>query len=144
MSPVWVFIFARSMYLLRFGWGIIKNIQNLIEIASNLILEVMFCILHSLKCRCKIHYNTVCSYTMKHYGFWTLESQNFLLVPLDVALLLIITRHSYRDVGDGWAGRAIAHPSFGRSFTGKYFSEALILASTNPQYDKILFIKISS
>ena len=57
----------------------------------------------------------MCSYTMKHYGFWTLESQNFLLVPLDVALLLIITRHSYRDVGNGWAGWAIAHPSFGRS-----------------------------
>ena len=26
--------------------------------------------------------------------------------------------------------------------TGKYFSEALILASTNPQYDKRLFIEL--
>ena len=28
------------------------------------------------------------------------------------------------------------------AFTGKSFSEALILASTNPQYDKILFIDL--
>jgi hypothetical protein len=27
-------------------------------------------------------------------------------------------------------------------YTGKSFTEALILASTNPQYDKILFIEI--
>ena len=28
------------------------------------------------------------------------------------------------------------------NFTGKSFSEALIFASTNPQYDKILFIEL--
>ena len=27
-------------------------------------------------------------------------------------------------------------------FTGKYFSEALILSSTNPQYDDRLFIEL--
>ena len=35
--------------------------------------------------------------------------------------------------------------SFSESFaksTGKYFSEAPILASTNPQYDKRLFIEL--
>ena len=32
-------------------------------------------------------------------------------------------------------------PKNGR-FTGKSFSEALILATTNPQYDKLLFIDL--
>ena len=31
---------------------------------------------------------------------------------------------------------------YGYRHTGKYFSEALILASTNPKYDKRLFIKL--
>ena len=31
-----------------------------------------------------------------------------------------------------------------RTFTGKSFSEALILASTNPQYDKRLFIELQA
>ena len=33
-------------------------------------------------------------------------------------------------------------PKNGR-FTGKFFSEALILATTNPQYDKRLFIYLT-
>ena len=32
--------------------------------------------------------------------------------------------------------------SFHCHFTGKYLSEALILASTNPQYDNRLFIEL--
>ena len=31
-----------------------------------------------------------------------------------------------------------------RTFTGKSFPEALILASTNPQYDKRLFIELQA
>ena len=42
-----------------------------------------------------------------------------------------------------WKAReAFAPPYFGRSVTGKSFSEALILVSTNPQYDKRLFIEL--
>ena len=42
-----------------------------------------------------------------------------------------------------WEAReAFAPPYFGRSVTGKSFSEALILVSTNPQYDKRLFIEL--
>ena len=38
--------------------------------------------------------------------------------------------------GNTWAGGT------GGRDTGKYFSEALILASTNPQYDKRFFIEL--
>ena len=62
-----------------------------------------------------------------------------------------------RGVVPGGAGDAKAPPDFGRSvnpmsirgtdyahiLTGKSLSEALILASTNPQYDKRLFIDLA-
>ena len=43
------------------------------------------------------------------------------------------------DIGDSELFKSSLEPS---ADTGKSFSEALILASTNPQYDKRLFIDL--
>ena len=64
------------------------------------------------------------------------------------------TKSNYRGVSGGWAridrrrAALLAHQVLGSQrdqkiyLTGKSFSEALILASTNPQYDKRLFIDL--
>ena len=67
--------------------------------------------------------------------------QNPLIFEISLGLLIL----EKLEDNDNW--KKVIHPTIYLKLiihTGKSFSEALILASTNPQYDKRLFIKIAS
>ena len=60
---------------------------------------------------------------------------------IDVSKFCEIYSDFYNCKCDTISAKATATP-FSQNCTGKFFSEALILASTNPQYDQRLFIEL--